>query len=79
MSKKWKVEHLDWGALVTRLTSAARTPETLVEDARMSREEQVLAKDKGGFVGGIVTEGRRVKDSVRVRTMATLDIDHMGW
>ena len=78
MSKKWKVEHLDWGALVTRLTSAARTPETLVEYARMSREEQVLAKDKGGFVGGIVTEGRRVKDSVRVRTMATLDIDHLN-
>ena len=77
MSKKWKVEHLDWGALVTRLTSAARTPETLVEYARMSREEQVLAKDKGGFVGGIVTEGRRVKDSVRVRTMATLDIDNL--
>lgn len=72
---KWKQEEWTWERLVRRLGEAVRTGETAAEYRQFTRDEKSRVKDVGGFVGGCVEGGRRVRGSVRYRTLVTLDAD----
>lgn len=71
----WKKKEVEWDDFVSQLSKTTRTKETLKEFARMTKDQQDAIKDVGGFVGGIVTGGRRLKTSVHVRSMLTIDLD----
>lgn len=75
-ARAWKNETWEWGDLVNRCRETVRTGETMAEYARMSKNDQSERKDVGGFVGGYLDGGRRRNGCVRLRSVATLDIDH---
>lgn len=75
-AKAWKNETWEWSELVDRCRDTVRTGETMAEYAKMSRNDQSERKDVGGFVGGYLDGGRRKNGCVRLRSVATLDIDH---
>lgn len=73
---KWKNEKVSWGAFTARLQSVTRTPETQREYMAMSKDEQDRIKDIGGFVLGMLTNGRRSATSIKLRSAVTLDADY---
>lgn len=75
-SKTWRNEDWEWEDLVNRCRETVRTGETASEYAKMGKDEKSRRKDVGGFVGGYLDGGRRRNGSVRLRSLATLDIDH---
>ena len=77
LSKAWKNEDLTWEQFLDRLRSPTRTGETVREYQSMPVEEKAQRKDtNGGFVGGEMRPGRRVKGSVINRWLVTLDADN---
>lgn len=76
-SKSWKPREYTWEELAARLAQTTRTGETAAEYRAMTKDQQGRAKDVGGFVGGVLAGGRRVKDAVSWRTLITLDADHV--
>ena len=72
-TKHWKNKQLPWSALLDRLASTTRTPETLAEYRAMSRDKQSDIKDVGGFVGGYCNNGSRT--AVAFRSVLCLDAD----
>jgi putative DNA primase/helicase len=73
---KWKNKEVTWDYLTERFKTASRTQETQAEYFRMSKDEQDRIKDIGGFVGGVVDGGRRSAQTVKQRSLITLDIDN---
>lgn len=71
----WKVTDMTWESLCSKLSVPTRTPETVREYKAMSADDRSARKDVGGFVGGVVDNGRRVKSAVRSRSLITLDAD----
>lgn len=71
----WKNTTMRWSALVSRLSDSRETSETHDEFMRLKKDEQDRIKDIGGFVGGYVKGGRRLKTAVEVRQLVTLDAD----
>lgn len=76
MAKKWSNKSISWDDLTKKLKTTIRTTETVEEYKTMKRADKELAKDKGGFVGGHLRGGRRLKQNVALRSMLTLDVDH---
>lgn len=74
---KWRSRTMGWAELVRQLSRTTRTRETMAEYKAMGRDEKGRIKDVGGFVGGVLAEGRRKKGSVKWRTLITLDADHV--
>lgn len=72
---KWKNKTVTWGDLLKRLSETVRTHETAAEYRKMSKSEQDGIKDVGGYVGGVLTEGRRKNGFVKSRSLITLDAD----
>lgn len=72
-TKTWKNKPLAWSALLDRLATTTRTPETVAEYKAMSRDRQSEIKDVGGFVGGYCINGSR--SDVRHRSVLCLDAD----
>lgn len=72
-TKKWRNGPLQWSALLDRLSTTTRTPETVAEYKKMSRDEQSRIKDVGGFVGGYCNHGSR--SDIRHRSLLCLDAD----
>lgn len=72
----WKVKEVEWSRLVEKLRNTHRTSETQTEYFKASKDIKSDIKDVGGFVGGAVSGGRRVKGSVKMRSLVTLDIDY---
>lgn len=66
---------LSWEDFKELFKETKRTSETVEEYKNMTKEEQVKAKDVGGFICGYV-EGVRKKENVLNRSMITLDMDH---
>lgn len=69
-----------WSEMVTLLTTAKRTPETMKEWKALSGERQTFIKDVGGFIGGLLDKGVRGKNADNVsttscRTLLTFDAD----
>lgn len=75
MAKKWSNKTITWEALGERLKTTIRTSETVEEYAKMKRADREAAKDKGGFVGGQLSGGRRKRECVASRSMLTMDAD----
>lgn len=77
LSKAWKTEDLTWEQFVDRLRTPVRTGETMREYQSMKPDEKAQRKDtNGGFVGGELRPGRRIKGSVISRWLITLDADN---
>lgn len=73
----WKNKTIDWSYLVKKLRNTTRTPETVAEYKKMSKTDRDRIKDVGGFVGGTLKNGRRLKANVANRTLLTLDLDYV--
>lgn len=74
-SVKWKNQEITWQWLVNKLQKTTRTRETIQEYQRMAKSKKDDIKDVGGFVGGILKEGRRKTENVANRSVITLDMD----
>ena len=74
-AKKWENRTILFDALCERVRTTFTTPETVEEYKGMSREERNRTKDKGGFVGGWLKQGRRLVTMVECRSMLTHDVD----
>ena len=75
LSTNWKNKKLSWAELVERLRTTTRTPETVKEYKAAGKQDRDRIKDVGGFVGGFITGGRRLKNSIKHRQIVTLDAD----
>lgn len=73
---QWKNKTMTWSELLNRLKETTRTHETVEEYKAMSKDDQGRIKDIGGFVGGHLIEGRRLKGNVKNRSLVTLDVDY---
>lgn len=71
----WKNEDFLWSDLLTRLSETHRTAETHAEYIAATKARQDEIKDVGGFVGGVITGGRRKAGSIAERHLLTLDAD----
>lgn len=73
-TKTWKNRVMQWSALLDRLSTTTRTPETVAEYKDMGRNQQSEIKDVGGFVGGYCNNGSR--SDIRFRSVLCLDADY---
>lgn len=73
--KSWKGRKMKWSQLLARLAKPTVTQETQAEFFRMSKDQQDKIKDIGGFVGGTLTSGRRLKQNAGLRYLLTYDMD----
>ena len=76
-SKHWKNKTIQWSELVEKLSTTTRTPEAVAEYKKLPKTEKDRVKDVGGFVGGYLKDGRRLKANVQNRTLLTLDLDYV--
>ena len=76
-AKKWVNKTISYDDLKARLKVTIRTTESAEEYAKMSRAQRDIAKDHGGFVGGVLKGGRRKVDTVELRSMIALDGDRI--
>jgi len=74
--RNWKAKDIPWDEIVHRLSVVQRTRETMNEYKKMTKAEKAAVKDVGGFVGGTVKGGRRIRGSVESRSLITLDADY---
>lgn len=74
-AKTWKAKQIGWSQLVQKLSVTKRTPEKQSEYLAMPKERQDEIKDVGGFVGGVLTGGRRSSRTVESRQLVALDAD----
>ena len=72
---KWQDTPMSWDELQRRCSEPKRTRETSDEYRGMSKDKRNEIKDVGGFVGGRLTDGKRVKGGVTARCLVTLDAD----
>lgn len=75
-TKIWKQNQTAWSALIGRLGRTKRTPETQAQYLQMDKAGQDTVKDVGGFVGGILKNGRRTAACAGKRQLVTLDADY---
>lgn len=73
----WKNKTIEWSELIKKLSHTTRTPETVAEYKKMAKVDRDRIKDVGGFVGGTLKNGRRLKANVANRTLLTLDLDYV--
>lgn len=71
-------QELLWSDLTKRLEQTTRTQETTAEYHALPKGKQGDIKDVGGFVGGVLKEGRRKATAVSSRQLVTLDMDYVG-
>lgn len=74
-STKWKTINSTWEELCNKLSQTTRTHETVKEYKAMSKSEQAVIKDVGGFVAGTLKDGHRRRENVISRSLITLDAD----
>ena len=74
-SKYWKNIEITFEDFIKRLKKPTRTAETQGEYKNMTKSKQDEIKDVGGFVCGYLKEGKRNKNSLKYRSMLTLDAD----
>lgn len=74
-AKSWKNSVTTWDDLCAKLKTTVRTRETVAEYKAMTKTDKAAVKDKGGFVGGYLKDGRRLVQNVEYRSFLTLDAD----
>lgn len=75
-STSWKQVSMTWSQFVDRLRNPEVTSETVKEFHEMTRDQQADIKDVGGYVGGILRDGRRLADNVESRDVIAWDADY---
>lgn len=76
-AKTWVNKTIRFAELKERLKVTIRTAESAEEYAKMSKAQRDTAKDHGGFVAGVLKNGRRKIDAVELRSMLALDGDRI--
>jgi predicted P-loop ATPase len=71
----WKIARYEWAQFCFRLQEPHRTAETYKTYLAAKKDRQDEIKDIGGFVGGVLANGRRKKNNVLSRQLLTLDAD----
>jgi len=74
----WKNKSILYSALIEKLSTTTRTPETYAEYKKLPKTDRDNLKDVGGFVGGSLKNGRRKAENVANRTLLTLDLDYIN-
>jgi len=74
---RWRNRQMPYSEFVKSLSETTRTKETFAEYKAMTRQQQAQIKDVGGFVGGVLKDGRRKADMVIHRSMICLDFDNL--
>ena len=77
-AKTWKNQKATWPALCEKLKKTVYTSETAEEYRAMGKDDRDAAKDRGGFVGGSLKNGRRRVADVECRSLVTHDVDSPG-
>lgn len=72
---QWVNQKITWSDLCKKLRETIYTSETAAEYRAMSKDDRDAAKDRGGFVGGYLTGGRRRIVNVKIRSLITFDVD----
>jgi len=75
-AKNWKNKQMQWSEFLTKISTTHRTAETYKEFLAAKKERQDEIKDVGGYVGGYLNSGRRLKGNVLHRQLVTLDLDY---
>lgn len=75
-AKKWTNKQISFDELCEKLKHTKYTTETVEEYPKLSKHDRDRAKDKGGFVGGLLKDGKRKRENVVCRSMLTHDADH---
>ena len=76
-SINWQNTPTTWAAFAEWLQTPQRTMETYQAFMAMSRSEQDVLKDVGGFVGGALSAPRRKPGNIAGRDLVTLDLDSL--
>lgn len=74
-ARSWRNQTTTWEELCGKLANTAYTSETVEDYKLMSRVEREKVKDRGGFVGGHLKNGRRLVQNVECRSFLSLDGD----
>lgn len=72
---RWIEQQFLWSEFVAKLSEPIRTTETFAEYKSLPKAKQDEIKDVGGFVGGVLTDGKRKNDNAGPRELITLDAD----
>ena len=75
LATTWSMREYTWADFVKRLCQFQVTNERFADYQSMSKVEKGKIKDVGGFVAGMLKDGRRRNDCVLNRCMLTLDAD----
>lgn len=75
LALKWTNTELMWSEFLGRLSVPLRTQESMAEYKALPKAKRDAIKDVGGFVGGRLTDGRRLAESIETRSLVTLDLD----
>ncbi len=73
---KWRNKRTTWQDIAASCEETTRTDETQAQFFKMDKEKQDDVKDKGGFVGGYLKDGRRLKANIVHRQVVALDVDY---
>lgn len=74
-STSWKHKTMMYSELVKQLSTTTKTRETTAQYKTMNKIDRDRAKDVGGFVGGLLKNGRRKAENVQNRSIISLDMD----
>lgn len=74
-SLQWIPQELWWSGFVQKLSAPVCTMERYAEYRSYSKAKQDAIKDIGGFVGGVLREGKRRNGFAGERYLITLDAD----
>lgn len=72
---KWGNSYIKWSEFSEKLRKPIVTKETVLEYKEAPKHEKDNIKDVGGFVGGVLKDGKRRKGFVESRSLVTLDAD----
>ncbi len=75
-AKKWSNETISFEEICKKLKTTIRTTESQEEYPNLPKREKDRIKEKGGFVGGLLKDNRRKRETIVSRSMLTLDADN---
>ena len=71
----WRNTRTSWSKLKQKLSETTKTTETMQDYLAMSKSRRAEIKDVGGFVAGLLKDGKRKAGHVVSRSCLTLDLD----
>ena len=74
-TKFWANSEITWEEFCDRLKETKRTKEAAAEFPKLPRAERDSIKDVGAFLCGWLENNRRTVESIKSRSMITLDAD----